>query len=45
VGKPEGKRPLGNLSVDGGQSSGVEWWEGCVDWMDLAQIGAGGGRL
>jgi hypothetical protein len=48
VGKPEGKRPLGrtrcrwvdNIEMD---LRKIEW--GCMDWIDLAQIGTSGGFL
>jgi len=39
VGVPEGKRPLGNLSVDGRII--LKWifkkWDGGMDWIDLPQ--------
>ena len=48
VGKPEGKRPLGrprrrwehNIKVDLEEVGG-----GRGDWMELAQVGTGGGHL
>jgi len=39
VGRPEGKRPLGNLGVDGRII--LKWickkWDGGMDWIDVAQ--------
>jgi transposase len=39
VGKPEGRRPLGRPRLRGRIIlKGIfEKWDGCVDWIDLAQ--------
>jgi hypothetical protein len=39
VGKPEGKRPLGNQGID--ETLILKWifknWDGEMDWIDLAE--------
>ena len=47
VGKPEGKGPLGRPRHrwEDNIKMGLEVGRGCGDWMELAQIGTGGGRL
>ena len=48
VGKPEGKRPLGDLGVDGWIMLGWisrRWDVGMWTGLDWPRIGTGGGRL
>ena len=48
VGKPEGKRPLGRLGVDGWIILGWisrRWYVGMWTGLGRSRIGTGGGRL
>jgi len=48
VGKPEGKRPLGDLGVDGWIILGWisrRWYVGMLTGLGRPRIGTGGGRL
>jgi hypothetical protein len=48
VGRPEGRRPLGRPRggwEDNIKISFKDFGWGCMDWVDVAQVGTGSGRL
>jgi len=48
MGKPEGNRPLGRPSCRWEDNINIDVQDvgcGCMDWIELFQIGSGGGHL